>query len=102
MGSAVFPGTNQVTSLTSDMNLPNYYFYDDDDATLPVGFDLYDITESADGVSFDIIVSGTDGIHSPIVNAATDQNFYTLQGVRVAVPTKGNIYIHQGHLMIWR
>ena len=102
MGSAVFPGTDQVTSLTSDMNLPNYYFYADDDATLPVGFDLFNIKEATDGVSFDIIVSGTDGIHSPIVNAATDQNFYTLQGVRVAVPTKGNIYIHQGHLMIWR
>ena len=102
MEASVFPGTNQVTSLTSDMNLPNYYFYADDDATLPVGFDLFNIKEATDGVSFDIIVSGTDGIHSPIVNAATDQNFYTLQGVRVAVPTKGNIYIHQGHLMIWR
>ena len=102
MEASVFPGTNQVTSLTSDMNLPNYYFYADDDATLPVGFDLFNIKEATDGVSFDIIVSGTDDIHSPIVNAATDQNFYTLQGVRVAVPTKGNIYIHQGHLMIWR
>lgn len=102
MEASVFPGTNQVTSLTSDMNLPNYYFYDDGDATLPVGFDLFNIKEATDGVSFDIIVSGTDGIHSPIVNAATDQNFYTLQGVRVAVPTKGNIYIHQGHLVIWR
>ncbi len=102
MGSAVFPGTDQVTSLTSDMNLPNYYFYDDDDATLPVGFDLYDITESADGVSFDIRVSGADDIHAPLVTTTSDQDYYTLQGVRVAVPTKGNIYIHQGHLMIWR
>ena len=114
MAAAVFPGTDQVTSLTSDMNLPNYYFYvndddededydeDGDDATMPVGFDLYDITESADGLSFDIRVSGEDAILSPIVTTAHDQDFYTLQGVRVAVPTKGNIYIHQGHLIMFR
>ena len=100
MAAAVFPGTDQVTSLTSDMNLPNYYFYDDDDATLPVGFDLYDITESADGVSFDIRVSGADDIHAPLVTTTSDQNFYTLQGVRVAAPTKGGIYIRDGHKVV--
>lgn len=102
MKGSVFPGTNSVTALTDDMKLPNYYFYDDDDATMPVGFDLYDITESADGVSFDIRVAGADDIHAPLVTTTSDQNFYTLQGVRVTAPTKGNIYIHQGHLMIWR
>ena len=61
-----------------------------------------DIKESADGVSFDIRVSGEDAILSPIVTTAHDQDFYTLQGVRVAVPTKGHIYIHQGHLILFR
>lgn len=100
MAEALFPGTDNVTTLTPEMELPNYLFYDGSDATMSVGFDLHDITLSDEGVSFDIWPSGTDDIHSPIVATMPDADFHTLQGVRVATPTKGGIYIRDGHKVV--
>lgn len=102
MAGSVFPGTSNVTALTDDMKLPNYLFYDGSDATMSVGFGLFDIMESSDGISFDIRVSGPDGIQMPIMPVAPADNSYTLQGVRVSSPKKGSIYIHNKRLVICR
>ena len=69
-----------------------------------LGKSITNITEHEDGtISFRFLVDGQeDDIHTPRTTTTKGGAIYTLQGVRVAVPTKGNIYIHQGHLMIWR
>jgi hypothetical protein len=71
MAGAVFPGIANVTSLTSEMNLPNYLFYDGSDGTMPVGIGLYNITETAEGIAFDIRTSGPDAI-LPVPSPSSD------------------------------
>lgn len=85
MAGAVFPGLANVTLLTSDMGLPNFLFYQGDDGTLPVGFSLHNITETDAGISFDVKVSGPDGI-LPIIPSATETSHdcYDLLGRRLS------------------
>jgi hypothetical protein len=45
------------------------------------------------------LIGGTTGIHAIGSDAKKDNNFYTLQGVRVDKPTKG-IYIQNGKKII--
>jgi immune inhibitor A len=73
MAGSVFPGIANVISLTSEMNLPNYLFYDGSDSTVPVGIGLYNITETAEGVTFDIRTSGPDAI-LPVPSQSSDSH----------------------------
>ena len=95
MAGTVFPGIANVTSLTSEMNLPNYLFYDGNDGTVPVGIGLYDITETAEGISFDIRTSGPDAI-LPVPSPSSDSHHdcYDLLGRSISQPSSSHtLYI---------
>ena len=81
MGSAVFPGTENVTNLTNEMNLPNYFFYDGSQTTKPVGASLHHITEDGEGVSFDLTIGGEDAIHPLLPSESWEEDdYYDLLG----------------------
>ena len=88
MAGSVFPGLTNVTSLTSEMNLPNYLFYDGSDDTVPVGIGLYNITETEEGVTFDVRTSGPDAI-LPVPSPSSDSHHdcYDLLGRRLTSPS---------------
>ena len=98
MGASVFPGINQVTSLTSDMNLPNFYFYEGSQATKPVGASLHHITEDDEGVSFDLTIGDGDAIHPLLPSESREQDdYYDLLGRKHSSNTlqSGRLYIHK-------
>jgi immune inhibitor A len=81
MAGTVFPGNTNVASLTSEMNLPNYLFYDGSDGSVPVGIGLYDIAETTEGIRFDIRTSGPDAILSvPSPSSDGPHDCYDLLG----------------------
>ena len=81
MGGSVFPGLDHVTELTDNMHLPNYLFYDGDDATTPVGVSLHHITETEEGISLDLAVDDPEAI-LPVRNPRpeADGECYDLRG----------------------
>jgi hypothetical protein len=96
MGSAVFPGTENVTNLTNEMNLPNYFFYDSSQTTKPVGASLHHITEDGEGVSFDLTIGGGDAIHPLLPSGLWEQDdYYDLLGRKHSSNTlqSGRLYI---------
>lgn len=96
MAGAVFPGINEVNSLTPELELPNYLFYDGDDASLPVELELHDITLSDNGVSFDIKTPEPDGIRPARPSLAESRHeWYDLLGHKLgSSPANGNrLYI---------
>ena len=98
MGSAVFPGTENVTNLTNEMNLPNYFFYDGSQATKPVGASLHHITEDDEGVSFDLTIGGEDAIHPLLPSESWEEDdYYDLLGRKHSSNTlqSGRLYIHK-------
>ena len=102
--SSVFPGTKNVTSLTNQMALPNYCFWDGSTAK-ETGFMLSDITEDTQtgAVSFTVAPDDATGIESPLTphlspltsHPSPLTSYYDLQGRRVARPTRG-LYIVRG------
>jgi len=81
MQSSVFPGTGHVNCLTSEMQLPNYWFYDEQQDTVAVGYSLDNITDSGDGVSFDITTLHADGIQAVVMTDYFGKtNYYDLLG----------------------
>ena len=96
MAGALFPGIYNVTTLTPEMELPNYLFYDGSDATTRINFGLYDITLSDGGISFYISTSGPDGIQSVSPSASESRHeWYDLLGRRIgSSPANSNgLYI---------
>lgn len=96
MGSAVFPGTENVTNLTNEMNLPNYFFYDGSQTTKPVGASLHHITEDGEGVSFDLTIGGEDAIHPLLPSESWEEDdYYDLLGRKGNSNTlqSGRLYI---------
>jgi len=96
MGSAVFPGTENVTNLTNEMNLPNYFFYDGSQTTKPVGASLHHITEDGEGVSFDLTIGGEDAIHPLLPSESWEEDdYYDLLGRKCNSNTlqSGRLYI---------
>ena len=84
MGGSVFPGINHVTELTNDMHLPNYLFFDGDEATTPVGVSLHNITETEEGISLDLAVDTPDAINTARQPAEhSDNDRYDLLGRKV-------------------
>lgn len=90
---------NQELSATST---PAAQMYDaDEEGNLMLSKSITNITEHEDGtISFRFLVDGQeDGILTP--HATTKESaFYTLQGVRVAAPTKRGIYIRGGQKVV--
>ena len=102
LASAPFPGTHEVASLTAEMQLPNYCFYDGD-TQKTVGYMLTDITEDAETgvVSFTIspdVASAMNDVRRQENDAATP--VYDLQGRKVQGPLKAGVYIVRGKKMV--
>ena len=101
--SATFPGSKNVTSLTDQMQLPNYCFWDSSKAK-DVGFMLSNITENSEfgTVSFKIASNDATGINvirSKMADVRGD--VYNLAGQRVVQPAKG-LYIVNGRKVVVR
>ena len=102
LAAAPFPGTEQVTSLTDEMKLPNYCFWNGSTAK-ETGFMLNSISENEEAgtVSFAVASQETVGVATLNVKHETlnDDAVYDLQGRKVVNPTKG-LYIVNGKLQI--
>ncbi len=98
-----FPGTDGVTSLIDEQELPNYCFYTGDTKE-PVGHSLYNIKEENGIVTFDYDEDSTTGISSANGNVNDNGNgnyWYTLDGCRLSgKPTRSGVYIHHGKKVV--
>ena len=104
MAAAPFPGTKEVTSLDATMELPNFYFYDED-VKKPIDFVLSDICEETEtgSISLKITSNETNGINETRWAKGDEGNpVYDLQGRRVYGRPKAGIYISQGKKMLVR
>ena len=102
IAASIFPGSQNVTSLTNEMQLPNYCFYNGNTAT-PIGFTLSGITEDAEtgNVSFTIAPEEPSGINVVRWNHNDAQGpIYDLQGRKILGPLKAGIYIIQGKKIV--
>ncbi len=112
LAASVFPGIKEVSSLTCQMELPNYCFYDGSTAKA-TGYVLSDITEDtgAGTVSFSVATDETVGI-AETVKPGTDANgmpVFDLQGRKVhessslyRPPLTKGIYIVNGKKIVVR
>ena len=99
--ASTFPGTKEVTSLTDEMQLPNYCFWSGKTAK-NTGFVLSSISEDTEAgtVSFVVSPNETVGVND-VRYKMTDVGgkvYYDLQGRKVVNPTKG-LYIVNGKLV---
>jgi immune inhibitor A len=99
--AVTFPGTAEVTSLTDEMQLPNYCFWNGKTAK-NTGFVLSSISEDTEAgtVSFVVSPNETVGVND-VRYKMTDVGgkvYYDLQGRKVVNPTKG-LYIVNGKLV---
>ena len=94
-----FPGPNNVTSLTEQMQLPNYCFWDGS-TSKPTGFKLDNISENEQvgTVSFVVTPDETVGIGEIEImrNKGGAKSVYDLQGRRIHGNLKSGIYIIDG------
>lgn len=69
MAAATFPGTQQVSMLCSEQELPNYCFYEGEDGMKAVSFGLCSIEEDEIGgtISFN---ASTSAVHAPLSPAS--------------------------------
>lgn len=100
MAAAPFPGTDSVTVLSDQTQLPNYYFYTDTD-TKPTGLTLNYITEQSEtgAISFTATLSPLTGISDLESQPATAGPLYDLMGRKILHPNKG-IYITSGRKIV--
>ena len=96
MAAAPFPGTDSVTVLSDQTQLPNYYFYTDTD-TKPTGLTLNYITEQSEtgAISFTATLSPLTGISDVESQPAIAGPLYDLMGRKILHPKKG-LYITSG------
>ena len=97
MAASSFPGTQNVTSLNDQMQLPNYCFYDGDNLK-PVGLMLSDITEDTDGIiSFILSLDETSGINVTKREKDAGRNeVYDLQGRKIQGHLPSGIHVTHG------
>ena len=103
LAAATFPGSKKVTSLTNEMQLPNYCFWNSTTAKT-TGFMLTGISEDTETGTVSLTVapdnpSGIDGVRWQKADAGTV--FYDLQGRKVTHPASG-IYILNGRKVVVR
>ena len=103
MAAAPFPGTKQVTSLTDEMQLANYCFWNGSTAK-ETGFMLDSIVEDAEMgvVSFLVAKDDPTGIATLNIEHGTynDGTIYDLQGRRMGATLKPGIYIVNGRKVV--
>ncbi len=117
LAAAPFPGTKAVTTLNSDMQLPNYQFYVGYSDTKAVGFSLNSITEettegttekdlSKGKITLNVVKEDPTAIEelklsgTPAADQdAAGQTYYNLSGQRVTHPTRG-LYLINGKKII--
>ena len=100
MAAAPFPGTDSVTVLSDQTQLPNYYFYTDTD-TKPTGLTLNYITEQSEtgAISFTATLRPLTGISDVNSQPATAGPLYDLMGRKIQHPKKG-VYITSGKKVV--
>ena len=98
--AATFPGSKNITTLTDEMELPNFRFYTTADESELVGHSLYNITEDAETgtITLDYDEDSTTGISTLTTRPSPlTSKYYTLDGRRLSTrPTQKGIYIYQG------
>lgn len=98
MATAIFPGSQEVTSLNDQMQLPNYRFYDGD-SQKPVGVMLSAITENAEsgGISLTLTLDDTSGMNLTRWRSDAGRNeVYDLQGRKIQGHRPTGIYVTHG------
>ena len=98
-----FPGTNNVTTLTDEQELPNFCFYAGNPTTKnPVGHSLFNIREENGVITFDYDEDSATGIGSLTPALSQEEGaWYTLDGRRLSgEPKQKGIFIHQGKKVI--
>lgn len=98
MATAIFPGSQEVTSLNDQMQLPNYRFYDGD-SQKPVGVMLSAITENAEtgGISLTLTLDDTSGMNLTRWRSDAGRNdVYDLQGRKIQDHRPTGIYVTHG------
>ena len=102
LAAATFPGTKLVTSLTDEMQLPNYCFWNSTTAKA-TNFMLSSISENTETGTVNFIVSPDNPSDIDDVRwlkADGKTVFYDLQGRKVAHPTRSGIYIMNGRKIV--
>lgn len=103
IAASTFPGTQNVTTLTDDMQLPNYCFYVGATDTKSIGFALNSITESngiiylqvGDPTGIEEMETVRDGDTKRWGDGEKEPPIFNLAGQRVTNPTRG-LYIRNG------
>ena len=104
--AVTFPGTSVQTSLTDQMNLPNFCFFwmDENDQLTPIstGFMLSDIAEDAETgtVSFCVAKNEATGIANVMRKTDNDATWYDLQGRKLLGTMKPGVYIKNGRAVM--
>ena len=102
IAASVFPGTEGVTSLTDQMQLPNYCFWNSTTAKA-TSFMLNSISENTETGTVSFIVSPDNPSDIDDVRwlkADGRAVIYDLQGRKVAHPTRSGIYIMNGRKVV--
>ena len=98
LASVPFPGSLEVSSLSNEMQLPNYCFYDGE-AMNPVGMKLSEITEDVESgnVSFTVSPDDATGIHEIAKESSGDRALiFDLLGCQWQGSLKPGVYIIDG------
>ena len=96
-----FPGTKQVTSLTDEMQLPNYCFWDGK-TSKETGFMLSGIAEDTESGAVSFTIAPNDPSDVSTIRWHKDSPMtvvYDLQGRKVTRPTSG-VYILNGRMVV--
>ncbi len=102
MASSPFPGTNNVTTLNNQMQLPNYCFYAGDDK-LSTDFKLTGIAEQEETGHISFLISKEEALAIRDVerNKVTlPATYYDLQGRLLSTPQKPGLYITRGKKLL--
>ena len=102
IAASSFPGSKEVVSLSDQMQLPNYCFYNGD-TKKPVGFMLSDIVEDSESGRISFMISPDESMGVNVVRWVKDDDtnkIYDLQGRRILGQLdqlKRGIYVTHGN-----
>lgn len=98
LGGDPFPGTGAVTTLDSEMLLPNYTYYNGD--ATPIARLTNIVEDPETGVIIFDFDSGMPSAIRTLESSSTRSGFFTLDGRRLsAQPVRHGLYIHDGRLV---
>ena len=105
IAASSFPGSKEIVSLSDQMQLPNYCFYNGD-TKKPVGFMLSDIVEDSESGRISLTISPDESMGVNVVRWKKDEDtnkIYDLQGRRILGQLdqlKRGIYVTHGKKII--